>query len=459
MNTDRLRTQRPLPLVLSMGIPMAFSMLINALYNIVDGYFVAKMSEQAMTAVSLVFPLQYAASAAAIGTGVGISSAVSFYLGAGEKTHADDAASVGLTLSIFHGILATILLPLLGRPFLRSFTQDAVVIGYGTRYLSLVMSCTLAMQLQLVYEKLFQSVGKMKIPVVCLAMGCLSNIILDPILIFGLGPFPQLGIDGAAWATNFGTVLSLVLYLVCSRKGRLPLVLSLRRGIKNLSLAGRIYLVGIPAALSLSLQSVMVALLNGILASFGEDGVFVLGVYYKLQSFLYLTASGIVQGIRPPVAYSYGAGDAKRVRSIYVTAALVNFLLMCIGTLLCLFFPEVLFSPFTSRREVLALGSRALRLICLGFPVSALSVTAAGTLEGLGEGFSSFVISFLRCVGLLVPLAFFLSRLLGTDGVFAAFPAAEGVTAVFSFFVMRHSLARAERLFPSNVTARSRQDI
>lgn len=233
MNTDRLRTQRPLPLVLSMGIPMAFSMLINALYNIVDGYFVAKMSEQAMTAVSLVFPLQYAASAAAIGTGVGISSAVSFYLGAGEQTHADDAASVGLTLSIFHGILATILLPLLGRPFLRSFTQDAVVIGYGTRYLSLVMSCTLAMQLQLVYEKLFQSVGKMKIPVVCLAMGCLSNIILDPILIFGLGPFPQLGIDGAAWATNFGTVLSLVLYLVCSRRGRLPLVLSLRRGIKN----------------------------------------------------------------------------------------------------------------------------------------------------------------------------------------------------------------------------------
>ncbi|MGN1023878.1 MAG: MATE family efflux transporter [Lachnospiraceae bacterium] len=452
MNTDRLRTQRVLPLVLSMGIPMAFSMLINALYNIVDGYFVARLSEKAMTAVSLVFPLQYAASAAAIGTGVGISAAVSFFLGAGEKERADDAASVGLLLSFLHGIVLTILIPLLGRPFLFSFTKDETVINYGTRYLNLVMSCTLAMQVQLVYEKLYQSVGKMRTPVICLAMGCISNIILDPVLIFGLGPFPRMGIDGAALATDFGTILTLVLYLVVSRKGRLPFALSLKRGAAKLRLlAGRIYRVGIPAACSLLLQSIMVALLNGILASFGEDGVFVLGVYYKLQSFLYLTASGVVQGIRPPVSYSYGAGDVKRVREIFRTASLVNLVLMLVGTLLCLLVPGQLFALFTSRDEVLDLGSRALRLICLGFPVSALSVTAAGTLEALGEGASSFVISFLRCVGLLVPLSMVFSRMIGMDGVFAAFPAAEAVTAVIAFVMIRRSFLLAEkRLRPMN---------
>lgn len=452
MNTDRLRTQRVFPLVLSMGIPMAFSMLINALYNIVDGYFVARLSEQAMTAVSLVFPLQYAASAAAIGTGVGISAAVSFFLGAGEKERADDAASVGLLLSFLHGILLTILIPLLGRPFLLSFTKDETVINYGTRYLNLVMSCTLAMQVQLVYEKLYQSVGKMRTPVICLALGCISNIILDPVLIFGLGPFPEMGIDGAALATDFGTILTLVLYLVVSRKGRLPFALSPKRGAIRLRLlAGRIYRVGIPAACSLLLQSIMVALLNGILAAFGEDGVFVLGVYYKLQSFLYLTASGVVQGIRPPVSYSYGAGDVKRVREIFKTASLVNLVLMLVGTLLCLLVPGRLFALFTSRKEVLDLGSRALRLICLGFPVSALSVTAAGTLEALGEGASSFVISFLRCVGLLVPLALVFSKMVGMDGVFAAFPAAEAVTAVIAFVMIRRSLLLAEkRLRPMN---------
>lgn len=452
MNTDRLRTQRVFPLVLSMGIPMAFSMLINALYNIVDGYFVARLSEQAMTAVSLVFPLQYAASAAAIGTGVGISAAVSFFLGAGEKERADDAASVGLLLSFLHGILLTILIPLLGRPFLLSFTKDETVINYGTRYLNLVMSCTLAMQVQLVYEKLYQSVGKMRTPVICLALGCISNIILDPVLIFGLGPFPEMGIDGAALATDFGTILTLVLYLIVSRKGRLPFALSPKRGAIRLRLlAGRIYRVGIPAACSLLLQSIMVALLNGILAAFGEDGVFVLGVYYKLQSFLYLTASGVVQGIRPPVSYSYGAGDVKRVREIFKTASLVNLVLMLVGTLLCLLVPGRLFALFTSRKEVLDLGSRALRLICLGFPVSALSVTAAGTLEALGEGASSFVISFLRCVGLLVPLALVFSKMVGMDGVFAAFPAAEAVTAVIAFVMIRRSLLLAEkRLRPMN---------
>lgn len=452
MNTDRLRTQRVFPLVLSMGIPMAFSMLINALYNIVDGYFVARLSEQAMTAVSLVFPLQYAASAAAIGTGVGISAAVSFFLGAGEKERADDAASVGLLLSFLHGILLTILIPLLGRPFLLSFTKDETVINYGTRYLNLVMSCTLAMQVQLVYEKLYQSVGKVRTPVICLALGCISNIILDPVLIFGLGPFPEMGIDGAALATDFGTILTLVLYLVVSRKGRLPFALSPKRGAIRLRLlAGRIYRVGIPAACSLLLQSIMVALLNGILAAFGEDGVFVLGVYYKLQSFLYLTASGVVQGIRPPVSYSYGAGDVKRVREIFKTASLVNLVLMLVGTLLCLLVPGRLFALFTSRKEVLDLGSRALRLICLGFPVSALSVTAAGTLEALGEGASSFVISFLRCVGLLVPLALVFSKMVGMDGVFAAFPAAEAVTAVIAFVLIRRSLLLAEkRLRPMN---------
>lgn len=444
MNQNALREKGVFSLVISMGVPMAFSMLINSLYNIVDGYFVARISEKAMTAVSLVFPLQYAASAIAIGFGVGINAAVAFFLGAGNKKQADQAASLGFLLSILHGIALMIAIPLAAEPFLLSFTSDPQILDYGVTYLDTVMLFTVFMQVQLVFEKLFQAVGSMKIPVICLTSGCVLNIILDPVMIFGMGPIPAMGIAGAAWATNIGTVLPLVLYLFFTGRGRLPLSLSPKDGLQGRGLAGRLYSVGIPSAFSMSLQSVMVALLNMVLAGFPGQGVLILGVYYKLQSFIYLTASGIVQGIRPPVAYNYGAGDLKRVRGIFRAAAVINLAVMCAGTVLCLLIPGQLIGLFTTNPDTTLQGEAALRIICIGFPVSALSVTAAGTLEGLGRGLDSFVISLVRCVALLVPLAFIFSRYAGVTGVWTAFPVTEFLAAGLSMLLYGNGIRKSE---------------
>lgn len=438
-----LGTRKILPLVISMSVPMAFTMLINSLYNIVDGYFVARISEDAMTAVSLVFPLQYTTTAIAVGTGVGVNAAVAFYMGAGDQERADGAASLGVLLSVLHTILLMVIIPLVARPFLGAFTDNTEIIEYGIRYLNIVIFFTFFVEVAICYEKIFQAVGNMKVAVVCLSSGCIANIILDPMMIFGFGPIPAMGIDGAAWATGIGQALTLALYAVYIAKGELPLQMSIGKGWQWKSLAGRVYTVGIPSAMSLSLQSVMVALLNVVLAGLSANGVFIMGVYYKLQSFIYLTSGGIVQGIRPIVAYNYGAGDQGRVREVYRTAQWLSIIVMCVGTVLCLLLPEWMFGMFTTNPETVAAGAAALRIICIGYPISALSVVAAGMLEGLGIGIWSFVISFTRLVAFLVPIAYAVSRILAVQGVWVAFPITEFLAAGLALALYRKGFRRA----------------
>lgn len=428
------------PLLLSMSLPMVISMAVNSLYNIVDSYFVAKISEDAMTALSLVFPIQNFINAVAIGFGVGINAMIAQYLGAGRRDKADEALTQGMVLAVIHGIIMMILC-IIGIPyFLRLFTTDANVIALGVRYATIVFSFSVILSVNLTFEKMNQAIGNMKITMISLLIGCALNIILDPMIIFGIGPFPKLGIAGAALATGFGQCVPIVIYIAAYLKR--PKRVAFRREYLHLTreVTKRLYSIGVPAILNMALTSVLTTALNAILAAFSQTYVLVLGIYYKLQTFLYMPANGIIQGMRPLIGYNYGAGEHKRVEQLYRLTLLLNICIMTAGMILCLTIPGKLMGAFAENPQTIQNGVIALHIICFGFILSAVSVTACGALEGLGKGIPSLLISLSRYVVLIIPLAFIFSRFFGAAGVWHAFWVTEALSAVFAVIIYRRSV-------------------
>ena len=438
---DTFMKEKPIfPLLLSMSLPMVISMAVNSLYNIVDSYFVAKISEDAMTALSLVFPIQNFINAVAIGFGVGINAMIAQYLGAGRRDKADEALTQGMVLAVIHGIVMMILC-IIGIPyFLRLFTTDANVIALGVRYATIVFSFSVILSVNLTFEKMNQAIGNMKITMISLLIGCVLNIILDPMIIFGIGPFPELGIAGAALATGFGQCVPIVIYIAAYLKR--PKRVAFRREYLHLTreVAKRLYSIGVPAILNMALTSVLTTALNAILAAFSQTYVLVLGIYYKLQTFLYMPANGIIQGMRPLIGYNYGAGEHKRVEQLYRLTLLLNICIMTAGMILCLTIPGKLMGAFAENPQTIQNGVTALHIICFGFILSAVSVTACGALEGLGKGIPSLLISLSRYVVLIIPLAFIFSRFFGAAGVWHAFWVTEALSAVFAVIIYRRSV-------------------
>ena len=426
-----------LPLLVSMALPNVISMLVNSLYNIVDSLFVARISENAMTALSLVFPIQNFANAIAIGFGIGINAMIALYLGAGDRKKAETAATHGMALSLIHGILITILSIAIMPGFLRRFTGDESLISSGITYSTIVFLFATINMAGLAFEKMFQAVGRMKVTMAALIFGCVCNILLDPILIFGLGPVPAMGIAGAALATGIGQLLSLCVYLFVYARTELPVRLR-----PDAALDKRLYGIGVPAILNLALPSLLVTFLNGLLAGFSQSYVVVLGIYYKLQTFLYLPANGIVQGMRPLIGYNYGARQHARVKKLYELTLIMSAAIMAAGTLICLFASRPLMQLFTSNPETIAIGQTALRIICLGFVVSAVSTTSSGALEGLGKGTESLVISLCRYLLFIMPLAAVLCHFLGANGVWHAFWITEALSALVAYPVYRRAVGK-----------------
>ena len=440
MNETFMKEKPVLPLLLSMALPNVVSMLVNSLYNIVDSLFVARISEDAMTALSLVFPIQNFSNAIAIGFGIGINAMIALYLGAGDREKAETAATHGFVLSLVHGVVMMVVSITIMPGFLRRFTQDEGLIAAGITYSTIVFLFLVVNMVSLAFEKIFQAVGRMKVSMVALITGCVCNILLDPVLIFGLGPVPAMGIAGAALATGIGQALSTGIYLVVYASTELPV--RLRRACLKLDkeLDTRLYSIGIPAILNLALPSLLVTFLNSLLAAFSGSYVVVLGIYYKLQTFLYLPANGIVQGMRPLISYNYGAGEHKRVRRLYQITLILSAAIMAAGTLGCLVASEPLMRLFTSTPETVEAGKVALRIICLGFVVSAISTTSSGALEGLGKGTQSLVISLCRYIVFIMPLAWVLCRQFGPVGVWNAFWATEVLSAIVSLIVYKKSV-------------------
>ena len=433
---EKFMKEKPvLSLILSMSLPMVLSMLVNSLYNIVDSFFVAQISEDAMTALSLVFPVQNFINAVAIGFAIGINAAIAFYLGTEEYSRANMAATQGMVFAIIHSIVITVSVISIIPTFLRVFTSSEPVIDFGIRYSVIAFSFTFIIILGGTFEKIFQAVGNMKVTMISMMCGCIANIILDPVLIFGIGFFPAMGIEGAALATGIGQAITLAIYLVIYFVRPIRIHISRQFLTFDKETAFKLYFVGIPATLNMALPSVLISALNSILSSYSEVYILVLGIYYKLQTFLYLPANGIIQGMRPLIGYNYGAGEQKRVKKIYNIVLCMSSVIMVLGTIICLLIPGQLINLFTHVPETIHTGEIALRVISAGFLVSAISVTSSGALEGLGKGMPSLIISLCRYIIIIIPSAFLFSRLFGAVGVWNAFWVAEFITAIISFFI------------------------
>lgn len=423
-----------LRLIISMSLPAIFSMLVQSLYNIVDSYFVSKISMDALTAVSLAFPIQQLMIAMAVGTGVGINSLVSRRLGEKRQREADLAACHGAILAFFTSLLFALFGLFGSRWFLGLFTQNANVIDLGTQYLSVVCICSFGSFVEIAFEKTLQATGNMIYPMLFMLVGCVTNIILDPILIFGLFGLPKMGILGAAVATVTGQILAMCYSLyVMFRKSHAVHVTF--KGFRFHGTTIRdIYSVGIPSMIMQSISSFLVMGLNQILSAFSETAISVLGVYYKLQSFVFMPVFGLTHGLMPIMGYNYGARKKARLLSCLRIGLCIACGIMAVGTLLFWIFPAQLLTIFDGSGEMLAIGVPAFRSISLCFIPAAFGVIFSTIFQAVGRGKNSLFISVLRQLVIILPAAYLFSKI-GLRYVWYAFPLAEIISLVASLLL------------------------
>ena len=433
---NKLLDQPVSSLLLTMSLPMMLSMVVQSLYNIVDSMFVARLGVEALTAVSYVFPLQNLVLSLAVGFGVGINAVIAMNLGQGNQQKANQAATLGMALTALHGILFIVFGLVVSRPFLELFTADEQIIQWGVQYAVIVFTFSMGYLLQVSMEKIFQSVGEMMITMVLLASGSIINLILDPILIFGLFGFPALGVAGAAIATVIGQTAAFFFYLIAYKKKKLPVQIHLRYLKWNGQIVWKLYYIGIPAAITMALPSILAGALNKLLSAYGDVYVAVMGIYFKLQTFLYMPSNGIIQGLRPIISSNYGAGRYDRMWEAIRRSVLVVTVVMALGTLLCWLMPEQLMRLFDDDAQMLAIGAQALPLMSMGFVVSALGVILCGVMEALGRGMASLTLSLLRQFVLTVPIAWLLSDTLEATGIWLSLPAAEALAFLFAVYLL-----------------------
>lgn len=434
---NKMGTKPVFPLLMSMAFPPMLSMLIQSMYNIVDSMFVARFSQNALTAVSLAFPLQNLVLAVAVGAGVGVNSYISRKLGARDRDAANAAVTHGFLLSFAHAIFFVLFGLVAIKPFFRMFTDSPEIISLACDYSYIVVLGAFAQLFHIMVEKLLQSTGRMLAPMLLQTIGAIANIILDPILIFGLLGAPRMGVRGAAIATLMGQILSMTLSLLVFFLRDQDLRMDLKKFRPDLRAVAQIYAVGVPTMLMNALGSLLVTLLNSILIRFSELAVSVFGVYFKLQTFVFMPVSGLTQGALPIMGYNYGAQNRRRLLSTLRCAVLVAVGIMAAGNLLFVLIPDKLLLLFNASPEMLEMGVSALRIISCSYIFAAVGLIFSTMFQAVGKGSYSLTVFLMRQLIVVVPLAFLLSRTLGLNGIWLSFPIAEaaGAIAAVLFFL------------------------
>ena len=413
-------------LIVSMSLPMMVSMLVQALYNVVDSIFVAKLSEDALTAVTLAFPMQNLMIALGSGTGVGINALLSRSLGEKKFENSDAAANTGLLLTFFNYIVFLIIGIFFTSPVINSQTEIEAIRIYGKQYLTIICCMSFGIFFQVTFERLLQSTGKTIYSMITQATGAVINIIFDPLLIFGIGPFPMLGVAGAAYATVLGQIVASIIGLICNIKFNNEIHISIKRILRPSSrIISEIYYVGVPSILMMSIGSVMTYMMNRILGSFSSTATAVFGVYFKLQSFFFMPVFGLNNGLIPVLAYNYGARNKTRIKEALRFALMLAVSIMIIGTLCFLAIPSTLLSLFNASDSMIAIGIPALRIISLSFPIAGVCIAMGSIFQAFSKSFYSLIVSVGRQLVVLIPVAWLLSRTGILDNVWWAFPIAE----------------------------------
>ena len=433
-------------LLANMAGPVMVSMLFQALYNIVDSVFVAKLSQDAMNAVSLAFPLQMLCIAFSVGTGVGINALLARSLGEKNQVAVNRAAGTGLFLVLCTAAVFMLLGFTLAEPFFRLQTANEQIIAYGRDYVMICIGGSLGIFVQVYGERLLQATGRTNLSMIAQIAGAVCNIVLDPILIFGLLGFPRLEVAGAAIATIVGQFMGAILGLVLNHTKNPEVQLRAASIRPHGATIRDIYAVGIPSIIVQSIGSVMMFGMNRILISFTEAATAVFGAYFKLQSFIFMPCFGLNNAMVPIVSYNYGAGKFDRVRKTVRLTAITAIGIMCIGCALFELIPGTLLGLFSPTDEALAIGKTALRIIGAHFPLAGFSIIAASACQALGKPIYSLINSVCRQIVVLLPTAYLLSLTGRLELVWLAFPIAEFVSVLLnSLFLKRTYKASLEK--------------
>ena len=426
------------PLLISMSLPMMISMMVQALYNVVDSIFVAQISEDALTAVTLAFPLQNLMIAVASGTGVGINALLSRALGEKNYRTSDAAANNGLFLTLMNTVVFFLIGIFLSDFFITSQTDAPVIRAYGDTYLSIVLRCSIGLFFQITFERLLQATGLTLYSMLSQGTGAIINIIMDPILIFGYFGLPAMGVAGAAYATVLGQCIGSLIGLTLNVKKNSEIRLKPASILKpQTEIIRSIYAVGVPSILMMSIGSVMTYLMNRILIVFSTTAAAVFGVYFKLQSFFFMPIFGLNNGLIPILAFNYGAKKKDRIKHTLRFAITLAVCVMLFGSLLFELLPSVLLGMFNASPEMIRIGVPALRIICLSFPLAGASIVMGSIFQAFSESIYSLIISVARQLVVLIPIAWLLSRIGDVTDVWWAFPISEIASFCLSLYFFR----------------------
>ena len=416
-------------LVVSMSVPMMLSMLVQALYNIVDSMWVSRVCEDALTAVSLAFPVQNLMIGVATGTGVGVNALLSRSLGAKDFKKANSVASNGVFLAIASAavflLLGVFAVPLF---FRTQVAADSPIYVYGVDYLTVCCAFSFGVFGQIMIERLMQSTGRTLLSMTTQLIGAVINMILDPLLILGMGPFPRLEAKGAAIATVTGQIIAFLVAIVLNHHFNREVSLKIKGFRPDGKIVGEIYKIGVPSIIMVAIGSIMTYSLNKILLTFTKTAAAVFGVYFKLQSFVFMPVFGMNNGIIPIIAFNYGAGNRRRMTKTVRFSMVLACSIMAVGTALMWIIPETMLKIFDASENMLAIGVPALRTISISFVMAGFCIAMGSVFQAIGKSYFSMIVSFTRQLVVLVPVAFLLSKTGVLENVWWAFPIAEVVS-------------------------------
>lgn len=417
-------------LLINMSLPAIFSMLIQALYNIVDSIYVAQLGQEALFAIGLAFPMQMLSLAVGLGCGIGTNAMVARRLGQKRQDHANQTATTGVVLSLIHTVIIMAIGTVASRPFLSLFTDSQSAIEMGHSYLSICMMFCLGQQIQIICERILQATGNMIVPMFSLLISAITNIILDPIMIFGYFGLPAMGIAGAAIATVIGQWMGMIYILIVMFKKNHAVHVSFKNFKLEKVVVKKIYQIGVPTMIMNAIGSVTTTCMNAILVGFSDVAVNALSIYFKVQSFIFMPVFGMNQGAMPILAYNYGAKLKERYIQTVKYMLVFAMGMMLLGTFYFGVYPKTILSMFNPTEELVLIGSVALKTISKAFVFAAICIVMTTIFQSLGSGFKSMIMSMMRQLLFLIPMAFIFGKIWGLNAVWWAYPAAEGLVMV-----------------------------
>lgn len=438
MKENKMGTMEMKKLILTMSFPIMISMLVQALYNIVDSMFVARVSETALAAVSLCYPIQMILVAVACGTGVGVNALLSRYLGEKKYNEANQIALHGIFLALCNWAVFAILGIFFSETFLRLFSSDEQILQMGISYMKICTIFSFGVFIQITYERIMQSTGNTIYNMIIQGVGALINIILDPVFIFGYFGLPAFGVTGAAIATVIGQLIAMIIGIVITQKKIKEIKINPKECKLNIKVIGKIYRIGFPAILMQSIMSFMTVFMNMILISFSELAVSVFSIYYKLQQFVFMAVLGMNNALIPIISYNYGARKKERILEAIQFSLVISAIIMGIGTILFQLFPKELLYLFDAKENMLAIGIPALRIISISFIFAGVSMVLCSVFQALGHANQSLYITLLRQLILLIPLTWIIALNFGLNISWISFIITEIICAIISIIILKN---------------------